>query len=136
MLQYKLVIKERSRRSSISALHLSRTRSFARRRNQLPHSKIVNNLLRLLDSVFDAVDALAQRIVLEVEQEEASEELLDERLDLDSLVKILECNAVGRETAELVAEHGEGGEVLFDGDMEGVPILEIYRDYMAQGSER
>lgn len=48
-------------------LLLSPSSLATRRCNQLPDREVVDDLLRLLDGVLDAVDALSQRVVLKVQ---------------------------------------------------------------------
>lgn len=46
-------------------------------------------------------------------------------MDLEGEVEVLEGDGVGGEAGELVGELGEGGEVLLEGDVEGVGVLEV-----------
>lgn len=52
-------------------------------------------------------------------------------MDLEGEVEVLEGDRVGGEAGELVGELGEGGEVLLEGDVEGVSVLEVNGDCLA-----
>lgn len=49
---------------------------------QIPQREIIHNILNFLDVIFDAVTSPSQRIILEVQNLEASVEVLDELTDL------------------------------------------------------
>lgn len=49
-------------------------------------------------------------------------------MDAEGQVEVLEGDGVGGEAGELVGELGEGGEVLLQGDVEGVGVFEVDGD--------
>lgn len=57
-------------------------------RRQPSQTKIVHHILDLLDTVLDAVAALAQSVVLEVEDLEAGVDVFDELADLHRLAVV------------------------------------------------
>ena len=76
----------------------------------------------------DAVCALADDVVLEVEQLEAGEEVLDEGADGEGQLEVAEGDGVCGEAGEVLGEVDEGEEVLFYGDVEGVAVFEVGGD--------
>ena len=50
-------------------------------------------------------------------------------MDAEGQVEVLEGDGVGGEASELVGELGEGGEVLLQGDVEGVGVFDVDGDF-------
>lgn len=75
--------------------------------------------------ILDGVDALPHDVVLEVEQLEAREQVLDEAADAHRQRHVAHRHRVHGEPAELLGNIGEREQILFDGDVEGVSVLEI-----------
>lgn len=78
--------------------------------------------------ILDTVDALTQKVIFEVEDLEAGEDVLDKSGDADGEVRVAEGDGVGGETAEFLGQIDEGEEVLLDGEVEGVAVLEVDGD--------
>ena len=75
--------------------------------------------------VFDAVDAFAEEVVLEVEDLEAGEDVLDEGGDAQGEIWVAQRDCVGGQAAEFLGEIDEGEEVFLNGDVEGIAVLEV-----------
>lgn len=108
----------------LSSLHL-RIPHRPRPLNQAPKAQVIHNVLDPLDLVFDAVCALANDVVLEVEQLESREQVLDEGADGEGELEVAEGDAVCGEAGEVLGEVDEGEEVFFYGDVEGVAVFEV-----------
>ena len=94
---------------------------------QAPQAEIVNHILNLLDLVLDAIATLAQRVVLQVQDLEPSVHLLDELGNLHRPPVITESDRIPRETRQLVQQRDQALQVLFDGEVESVAVLEVRR---------
>lgn len=90
--------------------------------------EIVEDVLNALDVVLDGVGALAQNVVLEVEQLEARKEVLDKGADGQGQVKVAEGDGVGGQARQVLRQVDDGQEVLFYGDVEGITVLEVCGD--------
>lgn len=112
----------------LSSLHLRIPRR-ARPLNQAPKAQIIHNVLNPLDLVLYAVCALANNIVLEVEQLEPRKEVLDEGADGEGELEVPQGDGVCGEAGEVLGEVDEGEEVFFDGDVEGVAVFEVSWDF-------
>lgn len=55
-------------------------------------------------------------------------------MDAEGQIEVLEGDGVGGEAGELVGELREGGEVLLQGDVEGVDVFEVDGDFAALAS--
>jgi hypothetical protein len=118
---------------------------------QASQAEVVHHVLDFLDAVLDAVAALAQTVVLEVQDLEAGKDVFDELGDLRWPAVVAEGDGVAGETGlwsmlvklvdgkrrgrggnsvayQFVDEGDEGLEVLFDGQVEGVAVFEVGRD--------
>jgi len=91
-------------------------------------AQIVDNILNPLDVILDGIGSLAEDVVLEVEKLEPSKEILDEPADNERKLKISVGNSVGSQTGQLVGEVRQRQEVLLDGEVESVTVLEVCRD--------
>lgn len=96
--------------------------------NQVSQRKIVDDILHLLDVIFDSVDLAAHNVVLEVEQLEARKQVLDEGADADGEADVAQGDGVHGQTAELVREVGQRQNVFLDGDVEGIAVLKVDRN--------
>lgn len=112
----------------LSRLLRRRLRASLLLRNQAAKREIVDNVLHALHVILYSVDALAEDVVLEVQQLEPGEEVLDETADLDREGEVAQRDRVGGQAGELARHVGEGEEVLLDGEVEGVTVLEVNRD--------
>lgn len=104
-------------------LHLSIP--LARSLDQAAQAQVVDDILDPLDVVLDGVGPLAKDVVLEVKELEPGEEVLDEGADSERQLKVAHGHGVGGEAGQLVSDVGEGEEVLLEGDVEGVAVLEV-----------
>lgn len=93
--------------------------------NHSPQTQIVDDVFYALDVVLDAIDALAEQVVFEIEDLEASKDVLDEVGDEYRKVRVAEGDGVGGEAGELLGEVDEGEKILFYGKVEGVAGLEV-----------
>ena len=75
--------------------------------------------------VLDPVDPSAQGVVLQVQQLEAREQILDEPADPEGEVDVAHRHRVHREAAKLLGDIGHSQQVLLDGDVEGISILDV-----------
>ena len=96
-------------------------------REQAPQAKIVNHILNLLNLVLDAIAALTQRIVLQVQNLEPSMHLLNELGNLHRPAVITKSNRIPRQTRQLVEQRNQTLQVLLDGEVESVAVLEVRR---------
>lgn len=111
----------------LRCLHLS-IAALRRPLDQPPKGKVVHYVLDPLDIVLDGVGPLPQDVVLEVEELEAGEQVLDEGADDERQLEVAERDGVGGEAGQLLGQLGEGEEVLLEGEVEGVAVLEVGRD--------
>lgn len=118
-------LRARIPRHSLAGLSLF----LARLGHHAPEAEVVDDILDTLDVVLDAVDALPQGVVLEVEDLEPGEDVADETCDADGQRRVAEGDGVGREAGEFLCQVDEGEEVLFDRDVEAVLVLEIDGDF-------
>ncbi len=63
-------------------------------REQAPQTQIVHHILDLLDTILDAIAALAQNIILQVQNLETSMHVLDELCDPQRTTMVAEGDAV------------------------------------------
>lgn len=96
--------------------------------DQTPEAQIVHNVLDPLDLVLYAVSALADDVILEVEQLEAGEEVLDEGADGEGKLEVAEGDGVCGEAGEVLGEVNKGEEIFFYGEVEGVAVFEVCWD--------
>lgn len=97
--------------------------------DEAPEAQVVDDVLDPLDVVLYAVGALADDVVFEVEQLEAGEEVLDEGADGEGQLEVAEGDCVCGEAGEVRGEVGEGEEVFFYGEVEGVAGFEVCGDF-------
>lgn len=90
--------------------------------------EVVDDILRLPHVVLDSVDPLPQRVVLEVQQLEASVHVPNKAGDAHGQLVVAQGDGVSGQTAELLGDVGQGEEVLLDGDVEGIFVLEVDGD--------
>lgn len=109
------------------SLHLS-VASLGSTLDQPAQGEVIDDVLDPLDVVLYGVGPLAQDVVLEVEQLEAGKEVPDEGADDGGELKVAEGDGVCGEAGEVRGQLGEGEEVLLEGEVEGVPVLEVGRD--------
>lgn len=93
--------------------------------NQSSQTQIIDDILDPLDIILDGIGPLPQDVVLEVEQLEAGKQVLDEGADGQRQLKVAEGDGVGGQAGELRRHLGQREEVLLDGDVEGVAVLEV-----------
>lgn len=96
--------------------------------DQAPKAQVVDDVLDPLDLVLDTVGALADNVVFEVEQLEASKEVLDEGADGEGQLEVAEGDCVCGEAGEVLGEVDEGEEVFFYGEVECVAVFEVCWD--------
>lgn len=60
---------------------------------------------------------------------EPSEKILDERANNERKLKVSVGNSVGSQTGELIGQVRQREEIFLDGEVEGVTILEVCRDW-------
>lgn len=94
-------------------------------RDQIAQGKIVDHVFHLLDGVLDRVDALTQDVVLQIEHLEAGVEILDEGADLDCHLVVAQRDRVHGQSAQLIDDRDECEQILLDGDVERVLVLEV-----------
>lgn len=116
--------------SLLSSLHLGIRTGGARSLDEAPQTQVVDDVLDPLDVVLYAVGALADDVVLEVEQLEAGEEVLCEGADDEGQLEVAEGDCVCGEAGEVRGEVCEGEEVFFYGEVEGVAGFEVCRDFI------
>lgn len=79
--------------------------------------------------ILDSVDAPPHEVVLEIEKLEASEQVLDEAADAYRQRHVAHRHRIHGEPAELLGDIGEREQILFDGDVERVLVLEVNGNY-------
>jgi hypothetical protein len=94
-------------------------------RQQTPQAEVVNHILNLLDLVLDAIAALPQRIVLQVKNLEPSMHVLDELGNLHRPPVVAESDRVPGQARQLVEQRDQRLQVLLDGEVESVAVLEV-----------
>lgn len=94
---------------------------------QAPQAKIVNHILNLLNLVLDAIAALTQRVVLQVQNLEPSVHLLNKLSNLHRPAVVAQRNRIPRQTRQLVEQRNQTLQVLLDGEVESVAVLEVRR---------
>lgn len=104
-------------------LHLGVCR--ARSGDQPAQAQVVDDVLDPLDVVLDGVGPLAENVILEVEQLESGKEVLEEGADGQRQGKVAESDGVCGEAAELLRQVRHGEQVLLDGEVEGVAVLDV-----------
>lgn len=97
-------------------------------RHEPPQAQIIHDILDSLDVVLDRVAALPQNVVLEVEQLEAGKQVLDKGRNGQRQGKVAVRDGVGGEARQVLREVRQGEEVLLDGEVEGVAVLEVRGD--------
>lgn len=75
--------------------------------------------------ILDSVHTLAHNVILKVQQLEAREKVLYELADLQCQRHVAHGDRVHGEPAELIGDIGERQQILFDGDVEGVAVLDV-----------
>jgi hypothetical protein len=114
---------------------------------QVPKREIIHNILHVLDPVLQSVTAAAQAVVLQVEDLEASKEVLDELVDEKRTLVVTKSDRVACKTSlstlsatlrirwgvrvahQLFHERDEGLQVLFECEVELVSLLQVHRDW-------
>ena len=94
-------------------------------RNQVPQRQVIHHVFNLLDVVLDAVDTLSELVVLQVEQLEASVDVLDEGADAHGQLAVSQGHGVDGKAAQLVGKASNGEKVLLRRDVKGVTVLEV-----------
>jgi hypothetical protein len=94
-------------------------------RQQTSQAEIVDHILDLLDLVLDTIAPLPQRIVLQVQDLESSVHILDELGNLHRPPVVAESDRVPGQTRQLVEQRDQGLQVLLDGEVESVAVLEV-----------
>lgn len=97
--------------------------------DEAPEAEVVDDILDPLDVVLDGIGALAENVVFEVEQLEAGEDVLDKGADDHGQVKVAVGDGVCGEARQVLRQVGEGEEILLDGEVEGVAVLEVGRGW-------
>lgn len=93
--------------------------------DQAAQAQVIDDVLDPLDIILDGIRALAQDVVLEVQQLEPGEQILDEPADNEGQLKVAVGDGVGGQTGELVSQVRQGEEVLLDGEVEGIAVLQV-----------
>lgn len=96
--------------------------------NEPTQAQIVDNILNSLDVILDSIGSLAEDVILEVEKLEPGKKILDEPANNERKFKVSVGNSVGSQTGQLVGEVCQRQQVLLDGEVEGVTILEVCRN--------
>jgi hypothetical protein len=97
-------------------------------RDQIPQRQIVHHILDLLDGILDGIHPLPQDVVLEVEHLEPGMQVLDEPANLHRHGGVAQRHRVNSQAAEVVDDGNQPQQVLLDGDVEGITVLEVDRD--------
>jgi hypothetical protein len=92
---------------------------------QASQAEVIDHVLDLLDLVLHTVTALAQRVVLQVQNLEASVHFLNELGNLHRAPVISQSDRVSRQTRQLVEQRDQALEVLLDSEVESIAVLEI-----------
>lgn len=97
--------------------------------DQTTQAQVIDDVLNPLDVILDGIRALAQNVVLEVQQLEPGEQILDEPANNEGQLKVAVGDGVGGQTGELISQVRQGEEVLFDGEVEGITVLQVGWDW-------
>lgn len=100
--------------------------------NKVPQGKVIHDILNLLHAVLDTIAAAPQGVVLQIQDLEAGVHVLNELTDLEGPLIIAQGNRVDGQSRKLFYERDQGLEVLLNGDMECVLVLEINRNCWRQ----
>ena len=65
---------------------------------KVPQRQIVHNILNIFDPVLEPIATATQAVVLQVEDLEASEQVLDELVDQQGTLVITECDGIACKT--------------------------------------
>lgn len=95
---------------------------------KIPEGEVVHNVLDLLHVVLDAITSTPQRVVLQVQDLEARVYVFDELADLQRPLIVAQGDRVDGQSCKLFNKRYEGLEILLNGDVEGVLVLEINRN--------
>ena len=111
---------------------------------QVPQRKIIHNILHILNPVLEPVTTPAQAVVLQVENLEASKQILDELVDQKGTLVVTKCNGIACKTRlyseqaslevnvkvayQLFYKRDEGLQVFLKGEVELVSLFEVNRD--------
>lgn len=79
--------------------------------------------------VLYAVRLPAQQVILEVEQLESGVDVLDEVADLNSKLVVAQGDRVDSQAGQFIRQAGDGQQILLDGDVEFVTVLEVYGNW-------
>lgn len=78
-------------------------------RQQIPQRQIVDNVLHVLDPIFETIAFPAQYVVLQIEDLEAGMDVLDELIDEQRTFVVAERDGIARETSLQTCQDREWG---------------------------
>lgn len=109
-------------------LSRSRFRSLRRRRRpiQTAQTHVVDDLLDLLHIVLERIEALAQAVVLQVQQPEAGVQIGDKVRDVQRPPEVAERHRVGGEARQLGDQLQQPHQVVLDVQMEAVRLVDFH----------
>ena len=93
--------------------------------NKPSQAQIVDDIFNALHIVLDSVSPLSQNVIFEIQQLKARKQVLEKRANGERQLKVAKRNGVGGQATELLGQVGEGEQVLFNGEVEGVAVLEV-----------
>lgn len=112
---------------------------------QIPQRKIIDDILHILDPVLEPVTPTAQAVVLQVQDLEASKQILDKLIDQQRALVVTKSDGVACKTRlcnrqrscaklgvrfahQLFHERDEGLQVLLEREVKLVALLQVDRD--------
>lgn len=95
-------------------------------RQQPPQTKIINHILDLLNLILNPIAPLPERIILEIQNLKPGMHILDKPRNLYRPSIIPQRDRIPGQPRQLIQQRNQTLQVLLDGEVEGIAILEIH----------